>query len=64
MSSERVSLQKQNVQEVFERAQQAQAQINTLVETSELEHQDFDDIIFHLEMIQRRSDPAQWKDYE
>lgn len=60
--SDKVALREDDIQEVFERASHAQAQINGLVKNTELEHEDFDDIIYNLEMIQRRVDPCHWRD--
>lgn len=60
--SQKIALREDNVQEVFERASAAQAQINGIVKNSDLDYQDFDDVIYHLEMIQRRTDPCSWRD--
>lgn len=62
--TQKVALDLETIEEVFGKAQMAQAEINTLIENSdELDYQDFDEVMYNLEMIQRRVDPAIWKDY-
>lgn len=59
-----MGLSNEEAEEVYEKASAAQAEVNSIVQgDNDLDYSHFDEVIYHLEIIQRRTDPAQWKEY-
>lgn len=63
--ADQIAFREDNIEEVFQRAQDSRAKINGIIKQCDnLDYQDFDDIFYNLQMIERRTDPAQWRDYD
>lgn len=60
-----MGLTNEEAEEVFKKACDAEAIIHGLLKAdNELDYDDLGEAIYELEIIQRRTDPAQWKEYD